>query len=74
MLKLLQSAVIAECGSAALVFVTAAIVGREAAVGMNSSQWISAVVSVAGAISVAVMVHCWPPRQKMGAFSKLRGD
>ena len=54
----------AEFGSAILVFITAAIVGHEAAVGMNQVQWIGATVSVLGSISVAVMVHVWPAKPK----------
>ena len=76
MFKLLRSAWAAECGSAALVFITAAIVGREAAAGMNINQWISAAVAVSGSITVAVMVHCWPARAraKANAFFKPRQD
>jgi len=78
MIRFLRSPWVAECGSAALVFVTAAIVGREAAAGMNMSQWISASVSVVGSITVAVMVHCWPPRPKvdpkMKAFERIKRD
>ena len=64
MFNWLRTAGFAEFGSAALVFITAAIVGHEAAVGMNQTQWIGATVSVLGAISVAVMVHVWPAKPK----------
>ena len=78
MVRFLRSSWVAECGSAALVFVTAAIVGREAAAGMNLHQWISAGVSVAGSITVAVMVHCWPAKPKvdpkMKAFQRAKRD
>ena len=78
MFRILRSPWAAECGSAALVFVTAAIVGREAAAGMNVHQWISAGVSVAGSITVAVMVHCWPAKAKanpkMKAFQRVNRD
>ncbi len=62
----------AEFGSALLVFITAAIVGHEAAVGMNQAQWIGAVVSVLGSISVAVMVHVWPSKTKRQTVRKSR--
>ena len=62
MFKWIQTAGISEYGSAALVFVTAAIVGHEAAAGMSQSQWLAASVSILGSISVAVMVHMWPPK------------
>lgn len=64
MFKFLRSPWIAECGSAALVFICAAVVGREAATGMSTQQWIGAAVAVLGSISVAVMVHCWKPQPK----------
>lgn len=62
----------AEFGSAMLVFITAAIVGHEAAVGMNQVQWTGAVVSVLGSIGVAVMVHVWPAKPR--AAQKSRQD
>ena len=78
MVRFLRSAWVAECGSAALVFIAAAIVGREAAAGMNVHQWISATVSIVGAITVAVMVHCWPAKPKvdpkMKAFERVNRD
>ncbi|MEI9965563.1 MAG: hypothetical protein WDM92_13745 [Caulobacteraceae bacterium] len=67
MFKLLRSPEAAQCGSAMLVFITAAIIGHEAAVGMNPIQWAWATVSVLGSISVAVMVHVWPERAKASA-------
>jgi hypothetical protein len=73
MFKWIQNAGFAEYGSAALVFVSAAIVGHEAAVGMNQSQWLYAAVSVLGSISVAVMVHVWPAKpRKVDATPKGR--
>ncbi len=64
MSKWFQTAGFAEYGSAALVFVSAAIVGHEAAVGMNQTQWLGAIAAVLGSISVAVMVHIWPAKSK----------
>ncbi len=74
MLKLLNSPTLAQFGSAALVFATAAIVGHEAAIGMTTTQWIGAAVSVLGSISVAVMVHVWPEKQKAAANDKARSE
>ena len=62
MFKWIQNAGFPEYGSAALVFISAAIVGHEAAVGMNQIQWLGAAVAVLGSISVAVMVHVWPAK------------
>ncbi len=64
MFKWIQTAGFAEYGSAALVFVTAAIIGHEAATGMTQGQWLAAAISVLGSISVAVMVHVWPAKAK----------
>ena len=72
MFKWILTAGLAEYGSAALVFVTAAIVGHEAAAGMTQNQWLGAAVSVLGSISVAVMVHMWPSKAK--AVARKSGD
>ena len=74
MLKFLRSPSLAQYGSAALVFITAALVGHEAAIGMNVIQWTGAVVSVTGSITVAVMVHVWPAKQKAMVSDKARGE
>ncbi len=60
MLKLLFSSWGAEWGSAALVFLVSAFVGRFAAEGMNSIQWAGALVAILGSITVAVAVRVWP--------------
>ena len=74
MLKWIQTAGVSEYGSAALVCVTAAIIGHEAAVGMTANQWLAASISVLGSISVAVMVHMWPAKAKVTAASRARED
>ena len=74
MLKWIQTAGVSEYGSAALVFVTAAIIGHEAAVGMTPNQWLAASVSILGSISVAVMVHIWPAKAKVAAGVRARED
>lgn len=55
----LSSQDFAEWGSAALVFVCGALVGRHAAEGMNTVQWAGAIVAVLGSITVAVAVRVW---------------
>jgi uncharacterized iron-regulated membrane protein len=74
MFKWILTAGLAEYGSAALVFVSAAVVGHEAAVGMNQSQWLAAAVSILGSVSVAVIVHVWPAKAKASAVRKARED
>lgn len=74
MLKWIQTAGLSEYGSAALVFVTAAIIGHEAAVGMTANQWLAASISVLGSIGVAVMVHMWPAKAKAAAARRTQED
>jgi hypothetical protein len=71
MLKLLFSSWGAEWGSAALVFVVSAFVGRFAAEGMNTLQWAGALVAVLGSITVAVAIRVWP---NSAAQAKVRKD
>lgn len=71
MLKMLFSSWGAEWGSAALVFLVSATVGRCAAEGMNSLQWFGALVAVLGSITVAVAVRVWPNQP---ASAKLTRD
>ena len=73
MFKWVQNAGFAEYGSAALVFVSAAIVGHEAAVGMNQTQWLGAAAAVLGSITVAVMVHVWPAKPRRADAAEKSG-
>ena len=67
MLKVLFSNVAAEWASAALVFVSGAIVGREASLGMSMSQWSGGIAAVLGSVALAVMVRAWPAPAKAAA-------
>ena len=49
-----------EWGSAALVFLSGAMTGHYAAVGMNTVQWAGALAAVLGSVTVAVAVRVWP--------------
>ena len=51
---------LAEYGSAGLVFVTGALAGHYAALGMSPVQWLGAAVAVAGSVGVAVAVRVRP--------------
>ena len=53
----------AEWGSAAMVFVVSALVGRFASEGMNMLQWAGALTAVLGSITLAVTVRVWPTAQ-----------
>ena len=51
---------LAEWGSAGLVFLSGAMTGHFAAVGMSPVQWAGAATAVLGSITVAVAVRVWP--------------
>ena len=59
-MPVLDKTEIARWASAALVIVASAIVGHEAALGLDPVQWACAVFAVLGSVSVAVMVRVWP--------------
>lgn len=49
-----------DWGSASLVFLSGAMTGHYAAVGMNAVQWAGAAAAVLGSVTVAVAVRVWP--------------
>ena len=51
-----------EWGSAGLVFLSGAMTGHYAAMGMTPVQWAGAVAAVLGSVTVAVAVRVWPPQ------------
>ncbi len=61
MLSFMKSQEAANWGSALLVIIASAVVGHQAALGMEPAQWACAAFAVLGAVSVAVMVRVWPP-------------
>lgn len=51
-----------DWGSASLVFLSGAMTGHYAAIGMNAIQWAGAAAAVLGSVTVAVAVRVWPPK------------
>ena len=51
-----------DWGSASLVFLSGAVTGHYAAIGMNAVQWAGAAAAVLGSVTVAVAVRVWPPK------------
>jgi hypothetical protein len=51
-----------DIGSAALVFISGALTGHYAAIGMDAVQWAGAAAAVLGSVTVAVAVRVWPPK------------
>jgi hypothetical protein len=49
-----------EWGSAGLVFVSGAMTGHYAAIGMTPVQMAGAAVAILGSVAVAVAVRVWP--------------
>lgn len=63
--SLFTNQILAEWGSAALVFVAGAIVGREASLGMSLGQWTGGIAAVVASVVLAVIVRAWPAPVKM---------
>jgi hypothetical protein len=51
-----------EWSSASLVFLSGAMTGHYAAMGMSTVQWAGALAAVLGSVTVAVAVRVWPPK------------
>lgn len=49
-----------QWASTILVVLVGAFTGERAAQGMTPMQWAGAAVAIAGAVSLAVIVRCWP--------------
>jgi hypothetical protein len=58
---------IVDIGSASLVFISGALTGHYAAIGMDAVQWAGAAAAVLGSVTVAVAVRVWPPKAKTAA-------
>ncbi len=75
MLKVLRSDLFANWSTAALVFVCAMIVGRQAAIGMNAVQIAGAAACIGSAIALAVIVRVWPaPSVRENPFAAQRSE
>ena len=51
-----------DWGSACLVFLSGAMTGHYAAIGMNAVQWSGSIAAVLGSVTVAVAVRVWPTK------------
>ena len=51
-----------EWSSAGLVFLSGAMTGHYAAIGMNPVQWAGALAAILGSVTVAVAVRVWPSK------------
>lgn len=53
-----------DWSTASLVFLSGAMTGHYAALGMNAAQWAGAAAAVLGSVTVAVAVRVWPAPAK----------
>ena len=60
MWKFLRSPDVTLGASAGLIVIVAGLVGQYAARGMSPSQWVSGLTAIAGAVTLAVILRCWP--------------
>lgn len=51
-----------DWSSASLVFLSGAMTGHYAAIGMNAIQWTGSIAAIMGSVTVAVAVRVWPPK------------
>lgn len=72
MFKFVRSPDFALGASAALIVLVSGLVGQYAAQGMSAYQWFYGLTAIAGAITLAVILRCWPAPQK--AASRARAD
>ena len=70
MLKLLRHPFAAQAGSATLVWIVGVLVGRQAALGMDTQQWMAGSAAVAGSILVAILVRTAPTPQRARAGNR----
>jgi len=56
-----------DWSSASLVFLSGAMTGHYAAIGMNAIQWSGAIAAVLGSVTVAVAVRVWPTKVQASA-------
>lgn len=54
-----------DWSTAGLVFLSGALTGHHAALGMNAVQWAGAAAAVLGSVTVAVAVRVWPAPAKV---------
>ena len=60
MLKSITARIPAERAAMALVIVASALVGRQAAIGMDTAQGLSGLAATLGSSMLVIMVKSWP--------------
>lgn len=67
MLKSITARLSAERAAMALVIVASALVGRQAAIGMNTAQGMAGLAAILGSSMLVIMVKSWPKPQPVKA-------
>ncbi|CAN5740905.1 hypothetical protein BH11PSE1_BH11PSE1_04690 [soil metagenome] len=65
MLKSITARISAERAAMAFVILASALVGRQAAIGMDAAQGVSALAAILGASMLVVMVKSWPKPERV---------
>lgn len=65
MLKSIIARISAERAAMAFVIVASALVGRQAAIGMDLAQGLSGFAAILGASMLVVMVQSWPKPERV---------
>lgn len=67
MWNFLRSPDVALGASAGLIVIIAGLVGQYAARGMSPMQWFYGLTAIAGSITLAVILRCWPAPKRARA-------
>lgn len=65
MLKSIIARISAERAAMAFVILASALVGRQAAIGMDTAQSLSALAAILGASMLVIMVKSWPKPERV---------
>ncbi|WP_421934850.1 hypothetical protein [Phenylobacterium sp.] len=65
MLKSIAASLSAERAAMAFVILASALVGRQAAIGMDTAQGLSGLAAILGSSMLVVMVRTWPKPERI---------
>lgn len=74
MLKSIRTKVSSERAAMAFVILASALVGRQAAIGMDAAQGLSALAAVLGASMLVVMIRSWPKPERVKVRARRDDD
>ena len=65
MLKSITARISAERAAMAFVIVASALVGRQAAIGMDTAQGMAGLAAILGSSMLVIMVRSWPKPERI---------